>query len=579
METTSDLLAHLECLYGRETALEVLPRLQERLKRYRAPSLPLRPLNHQDAILITYPDQFQEPNTPPLRSLRRFCTSHLKDLITGLHILPFFPYSSDDGFSVIDFYQVDSRFGTWEDIQALAEDPILMVDLVLNHTSAQNPWFQGYLRGDNAFRDFYISADPKADYSMVVRPRALPLLTPFESSQGQIWVWTTFSADQVDLNYKNPAVLLQMIDVLLTYLEKGARIIRLDAVAYLWKEAGTPCIHLPQTHRVVRLFRSILDIVAPYAMLITETNVPHHENLSYFGNGSNEAHMVYNFALPPLVMHSLLSGNAEKLSRWASTSLKLPSEKVTLFNFLASHDGIGINPARGILSDSEIDNLVSAAVQRGGLVSYKHNPDGSQSPYELNITYFDAISDPSDESASLRRFLVAHAILLALRGLPAIYALSLIGARNWHEGVRALGHNRAINRQKFSMKDLYAALASSNTLQARVFAGLRRLLQARKQSPAFDPYSDQEILDTPPEIFGLIRRSKDGHHQTLCLHNVTPNPQSLAWLGSNNLPRGAITDLVNGQRLAENVDLSTITLPPYGILWLESRNLEASAGL
>jgi glycosidase len=575
----SDLLAHLEFLYGRETALEVLPRLRERLKRYQPPSLPVRPLNHQDVVLIAYPDHFQEPNTPPLQSLRHFCTAYLKDIVTGLHILPFFPYSSDDGFSVIDFYQVDPRLGTWEDIQALARDFVLIVDLVLNHTSTQCPWFQSYLRGDDAFRDFYIRADPTSDLSMVVRPRALPLLTPFESPIGHIWVWTTFSADQVDLNYKNPAVLLQMIDVLLTYLEKGARIIRLDAIAYLWKEPGTPCIHLPQTHCIVRLFRSILDIVAPHAMLITETNVPHHENLSYFGNGTDEAHMVYNFTLPPLVMHTLLSGNAEKLSDWASTNLKLPAETVTFFNFLASHDGIGVNPARGILADAEIDNLVNAAIQRGGLVSYKHNSDGSQSPYELNITYFDAISDPHNETVSLHRFLTAHAILLALRGLPAIYASSLIGARNWHEGVHVLGYNRAINRQKFLLKHLYVALTSSNTLQAKVLAGLRRLLQARKQSPAFDPYSEQKILDSPPEIFGVLRLSKDGSHRVLCLQNVTPNPQPLSWLDFKNPPKGPTIDLINNKRLPENTDISLMTLPPYGILWLEYNTSEAPFGL
>ena len=302
----------------------------------------------------------------------------MADTIGGVHLLPFFPFSSDDGFSVTDFWKVDPRLGTWNDVALLGKNFRLMFDGVINHVSRESEWFQAFVRGEPPFTDYFICADPNADLSQVTRPRTSPLLTPVKTTRGTKHVWTTFSADQIDLNYKNPEVLLKIIELLLFYAEQGAEVIRLDAIAYLWKEPGTTCIHLPQTHRVVKLFRSVFDQVAPGVILITETNVPHADNVSYFGNGTDEAQMVYNFALPPLVLHTFHTGNAQRLTNWAAT-LTTPSRSTTFFNFIASHDGIGVMPARGLLSESEIHELVRRTLAHGGKVSSKSNPDGSES--------------------------------------------------------------------------------------------------------------------------------------------------------------------------------------------------------
>jgi sucrose phosphorylase len=309
----------------------------------------------------------------------------------GIHILPFYPWTSDDGFSVTDYRKVDSNLGEWKDITSMQNNFRLMFDGVINHISAESEWFKGFLRDDPPYRDYFITVDGDPDLSQVVRPRALPLLTSFNTPSGEKRVWTTFSADQIDLNFKNPEVLFEILDIMLMYIERGATYIRLDAIAYLWKEIGTTCIHLPQTHHLIQLMRCVLDEVAPHVHLITETNVPHADNISYFGDGTNEAQLVYNFALPPLTLHTFHTGNAQVLSNWAKT-LTLPSDKTTFFNFLASHDGVGLNPARGILSNEEIDALVNKTLAHGGLVSYKNNSDGSQSPYEMNVNYFDALS-------------------------------------------------------------------------------------------------------------------------------------------------------------------------------------------
>ena len=421
--------------------------------------------SEKDVVLITYGDQVVEPHKPPLQTLNQLLCRYAKGTINSVHILPFMPYSSDDGFSVIDYASVDPNLGSWTDIQQIAQDFDLMVDLVVNHASTQSSWFQQFLADNPEFEDYFIWVEPGTDLSRVVRPRAQPLLTPFQTASGEHQVWTTFGPDQADLNYHNPEILLKMIEILLLYVEKGARIIRLDAIAYLWKETGSPSIHLPQTHSVVKLFRCVLDAVAPGVQLVTETNVPHLENISYFGNGSDEAQMVYQFPLPPLVLYTFLSGNASDLSRWAS-DVSLPSNQTTFFNFLASHDGIGLRPVEGILSPDKIQALVERTLAHGGCVSFKSEADGSQSAYELNISYFDALSDPSGAepiSLQVQRFMASQAILLSLVGVPGIYIHSLFGSRSDYAGIQASGRYRSVNREKFHQGPFEATLAQAGT--------------------------------------------------------------------------------------------------------------------
>lgn len=527
-----DIRDHLSFLYGKAAAAIIAPRLErlrhERFSQALSPAKRRRGLwlTERDAMLITYGDQVRDPGASPLRTLSDFLAIHVAGAVSGVHLLPFYPYSSDDGFSVIDYYSVDPALGSWDDVCHLGHGFDLMFDAVFNHVSVQSDWFQRFLAGDPAYRDWFVTVEDDPDLSQVVRPRALPLLTPFRTAAGEKRVWTTFSADQVDLNLHEPDVLLALLDALLFYVSQGAKFIRLDAIAYLWKQIGTSCIHLPQTHRIIQLMRSMLDEVAPHVMLITETNVPHRDNVSYFGDGTNEARLVYNFALPPLVLHSVGTGSAEALSRWAA-SLETPSQDVTFFNFLASHDGIGVNPVRGILSENEIDSLVERAAAHGGFVSYKHNADGSKSPYELNINYFDALSDPtSDEplDVQIARFVVAHAIMLSMPGVPGIYFHSLFGSRGDRAGAEASGISRRVNRQKLSRAELESELADAASLRARVLHALRALLGRRQTSSAFHPSGRHQVLELDPRVFGMWRTSPDGKESVLCLHNVSAEP-------------------------------------------------------
>ncbi|HEX9617123.1 MAG TPA: sugar phosphorylase [Anaerolineales bacterium] len=578
MPEFSLILDHLTYLYGQAVGQAAFERLLNLIEKHRQHISPPGDrggegyqLSERDSILITYADQVREPRQAPLRTLADFLQRHLLNLVSGIHLLPFFPWSSDDGFSVIDYRSVDPALGEWKDIDRLGMNFRLMFDGVINHVSVRHAWFQSFLMDDPTYQEYFISVEGDPDLSGVVRPRALPLLTRFDTPSGPKRLWTTFSEDQVDLNYRNPDVLLEIVDTLLFYASRGAEFIRLDAIAYLWKEIGTASIHLPQTHRVIQLLRAVLDVAAPHALLVTETNVPHEENISYFGDGANEAQLVYNFALPPLVLHTFRTGEASIFSDWAA-GLTLPAGPVTFFNFLASHDGIGVNPARGILSEIEIEALVAQTQARGGLISYKHNPDGTQSAYELNINYFDALSNPESGEASgpqVDRFMAAQAIMLAIVGMPGIYFHSLFGSRGWPEGVRETGRSRTINRQKLELAGLERALADPSSLRHHMFKRYSRLLRARAASPAFHPFGEQRILDLGKAVFSVVRRSPDGSRVALCLHNVSGKEQHVApdWQGIFGAVSPPLKDLISGQGVQPGTR-GEIPMHPYQVIWL-----------
>jgi sucrose phosphorylase len=563
---------HLAFLYGAESAANLNEQINRLINSYQSQiqqpkAVSQARLTERDAVLITYGDMVQSEGEAPLRTLSDFLIDRVSGLVSAVHLLPFYPYSSDDGFSVIDYWAVNPQLGTWPDVGRIGEHFRLMFDAVINHISAQSEWFQGFLRGDAAFQDYFITIAPQTDLSQVFRPRTLPLLSKVETTAGPRHVWTTFSDDQIDLNFANPDVLLKIIELLLFYVSQGAELIRLDAIGFMWKELGTSCIHLPQTHRAIQLMRSVLDRVAPRVVLITETNVPHEDNISYFGNGRNEAQLVYNFTLPPLTLHAFHTGSAAALSRWAD-SLTLPSDQVTFFNFLASHDGIGLTPARGILSDTAVAAIANRVQKLGGHVSYKNNPDGSQSAYELNINYLDALGNPDvpDEPIELvtQRFLAAQAIMLALRGVPGIYFHSLFGSRGWPEGVQQSGRARTINREKLRRERLEQELVGELALRHHVFDGYANLLRQRTTHPAFHPNGGQEIIFCHDAVFALWRRAADGETAVLCLHNVSNENYAL----DITVDADSLTDLLSGERYGVGNGRLQLTIAPYEVLWL-----------
>jgi glucosylglycerate phosphorylase len=555
-EKQKSILDKLQLLYG-EKSEEVFRKIESIIEKYVDYKVVPKPwVTENDVILITYGDSIRSKGKKPLKTLHEFLDKYVKDTITSVHILPFYPYTSDDGFSVVNYRKVNPELGDWEDVNDLAKDYDLMFDAVINHVSKSSDWFQGYLRGEKKYTNYFIEADPNEDYSKVIRPRALPLLTPFETKEGTKYIWTTFSEDQIDLNYKNPDVLIEILDILMTYVVNGARYIRLDAIGFIWKELGTTCMHLKETHTLVKLMREIVEIVAPGTIFVTETNVPHDENISYFGNGYDEAHMVYQFPLPPLTLFSFYTKNASKLLQWLD-GLEPTTNRTTFFNFLASHDGIGMRPTEGILSEEEKQLMINKTIEHGGYVSYKDNGDGTQSPYELNITYLDALTHPNEpDEIRIKRFLAAHTILLSVVGVPGIYIHSLLGSRNYRKGVEESGIYRRINREKLDKETLYSEL-ESNTLRKEIFSGLSELIKLRRKESAFSPQAKQEVLFLDNRVFSILRRNETTGEQILVLVNVSDEKVSLLMEYSG-------FDIINKKVVKNN-----IILQPYEIMWIK----------
>ncbi|PJD61487.1 sugar phosphorylase [Enterobacter kobei] len=515
--------------------------------------------DEKDVVLITYADQFSAKGEKALPVFTRFYNEWLARTFSHVHLLPFYPWSSDDGFSVIDYHSVAPETGSWQDVAELKQSASLMFDFVCNHMSAKSEWFANYLAQKPGFDDFFISVDPETDLSAVTRPRALPLLTPFKLHDGSVrHLWTTFSDDQIDLNFASPQVLIAMVDVLLHYLAEGARYIRLDAVGFMWKIPGTSCIHLEQTHCLIQLFRAITDAVAPGTVIITETNVPHKDNISYFGDGENEAQMVYQFSLPPLVLHAVHRQDVKALCQWAG-SLALPSTKTTWFNFLASHDGIGLNPLRGILPESEILSLVEKLQQEGALVNWKNNPDGTRSPYEINVTYLDALSSqdsPDDER--IARFILAHAVLLSFPGVPAVYIQSILGSRNDYEGVERLGYNRAINRKKYTTGQVDLELNNKQSIRHKIYSRLSELIAIRRGERAFHPDAQAMFESLDEQILKIVRVADNGERIT-ALFNFSHNVHTVY----EKVLSGV--ELLSGQA----IDGTELTLNPWQVMWIK----------
>ncbi len=522
--------------------------------------------SENDVWVITYGDSIQQEEDAPLRTLKEFANQHLKSTVSGLHILPFFPYSSDEGFSVINYSEVNQSLGDWQDIEDLAESFDLMGDLVINHCSQRSRWFENFKQRKDPGQSYFIESDAEVDLSDVVRPRTSPLLRETRTLDGERLVWCTFSHDQVDLNFKNPDVFIEMVLILKRYLEQGIKIFRLDAVAFLWKEIGTNCIHLPETHEFVRLFRCLIEAHTPGAIVITETNVPMFENLSYFGN-ANEAHGVYNFPLPPLLIHTLISGNCHHLKQW---QINTPQAQTGTFyfNFIASHDGIGLRPAAGLLSQSEIDSMINTMQSFGARVSWRTVKDGQNEPYEINVSLYDALQGTADgpDKWQFDRFICAHAIMLALEGIPGIYIHSMLGTQNDYDRLELTQHNRNINRHKWELDKLNKELETPSSHHAKVLDALSSLITLRRQQPAFHPNALQFTLHLQDEVFGFLRQSLDQKQSIYCLYNVSNQAQRIPISSINLNSECHWRDLQSDQHIYP--ELGELVLAPYAFVWI-----------
>lgn len=530
--------------------------------------------NEKDVIAISYANsimanQDNHPGKKPLRALEDFFDKYSEKTINSIHLLPFFPYTSDDGFAVADYTRVRPELGSWEDITDLSSRYRIMGDVVINHCSSEHQWYKNFLDSKHPGKDYIFTADKDANIQQVTRPRTTPLLQAVETSEGEKFVWCTFSHDQVDLNFSNPEVLKEFVKIIRLYLDRGISIFRLDAVAFLWKIPGTPCLNLFQTHEIVRLLRTLIEHAQHDAIIITETNIPNIENLSYFGN-ANEAHCIYNFSLPPLLLYTLVFGNSHYLKLWLM-SMPPARNGTAYFNFIASHDGIGLRPTQDILSDQEVDSMIALMENFGGKVSYRALENGENRPYEINIALFDAMQGTihGRDDLQIDRFICAHAIMFALEGIPGIYIHSLLGTHNDYAKIEQTGHARSINRHLWDYDNLVAELENPESSHSKVFSRIKSLLKLRIQQKAFHPNATQFTLHLGDDVVGFWRQSSDREHSIFCISNITATPIEIPINQVNLVFTDKWQDLISGK--SYGTPNTTLQLAPYQTVWISNK--------
>lgn len=567
---------HLEFIYAEIDIKEPIDTfaqsLVELMRLEQVQETPDQHSNHwdqSDAIMISYGDSFLKEGEKPLVTLRHFMDRYAEGAINSLHILPFFPFSSDDGFSVIDFHQVNPILGGWDDIEDIANHFKLMADLVINHCSAKSNWFKDFVEQTGEGKDFFYTTNPDTDLSLVTRPRTNPLLNTVVTEAGKKHVWCTFSHDQVDLDFRNPDVLKAFVKIIRLYLDKGIQIFRLDAIAFLWKIPGTNCLNLPETHEVVRLLRTLIEHAKHDAVIITETNIPNRENLSYFGN-NNEAHWIYNFSLPPLLVNALITGNSYYLKQWLM-AMPPAQNGTTYFNFIASHDGIGLRPVEGLLTDDEELLMIKTMQSFGGQITSRSLENGEEKPYEVNIALYDALKGTTQgpDQWNFERFICAHVIMMGVEGVPAFYVHSLLATGNDENRRTITQQNRAINRHQWDYEKLEGELQNPESRHHKVLSEMKRLLAIRGRQRAFHPNATQFTLHFCDEIFAFWRQSIDRRQSIFCLSNISDQPQELLLASINLIDTHHWHDLITGEKISDD-KTATLTLAPYQTYWISN---------
>ena len=523
-------------------------------------------ISEKTSLVICYGDNINSNQKSSIQVFQNFFKKNLNKYFNAIHFLPFYPSSSDSGFAVKDHYKIEKRIGSWSDIKKISKSSHVMADIVINHSSARGLWFKNFLKKKRPGKDYFLTVNSKFNTSKVVRPRDHKLLKKIDIFGKSDFLWRTFSADQIDLDFKNPSVLLRFIKIMIHLVSNGVTIFRLDAIAYLWKKNGTNCINLKQTHEIVKLLRLISNLLNVETIIITETNLPEKENLSYFGK-NDEANWIYNFSLPPLLIHAFLFENSSYLNKW---SKKLPNAKFqnSYLNFIASHDGIGMRPTEGILNERSLNNFLKRLKKNGSKFSYRKVQNTSKKVYEANITVFDALkksdADPNGKFF-LERYIAAHAIMISFEGVPAIYFNSLFGKSNDEAKYVITGNNRDINRYKWNYENITKNLKDKNSKQSIFYQNLGKLLETRRKQKAFHPNAKRLNINLGSKIFCYERISLDKKQTIICITNLSTKLQYIKI--NKNLIK--YRDLL-GRKIFFTLD-KKIKLDPCQTIWLSNR--------
>lgn len=425
-----------------------------------------------EVMLITYADSMGQN----LKDLKEILDKHFKNAIGGVHILPFFPSSADRGFAPLTYKKVDSKFGDWNDIEALKENYYLMFDFMVNHISKQSEYFKDFRQRKNnskysdffiRYQDFWENGEPtdkEVDLIYKRKPRAPYIDVEFEDGTTEK-IWCTFAEEQLDLNIE-AKVVKEFIKESLEFLaDKGASIIRLDAFAYAVKKAGSSCFFIePDIWELLDYCKDIL--VEKNVEILPEIHEHHSIQLKIADKG----HPVYDFSLPMLLLHSIYSSTTKRLRDWLK---KCPSNQYTT---LDTHDGIGVVDVKDLMTDQEIEETREMLYKQGSNVKkvYSSEAYDNLDIYQINCSYYSALGNNDDS------YLLARAVQFFAPGIPQVYYVGLLAGKNDIELLEETKVGRNINRHYYSKAEI------ENVVKRPVVQKLIKLMEFRSSYPAFN---------------------------------------------------------------------------------------------
>lgn len=612
----------LQAVYGDSSATiyEKVVAIAEDFSKRRANSQGngFKSLSQKDMALICYADHVVSTEFSPIQTLGKVLKEYgISDKLPITHILPFYPWDTDRGFSVKDYYSVNPGYGTWEDIKELGTYTKLMFDFVANHASIENPLVQKALISDHIspedseckeylpYKDFVISytednKPSEEDLKQLSRPRNFPVLTKYrvvkndenrkvailgekkeeENVLGEGYVWTTFSRAklddgseetcQIDINYNNPNVFVESVKILLFYVEQSAKLVRLDAIGYIWKKIGSSSLHEPECHKILEALGSVLRIAAPEVITISEVNEPQVNAFTYIGNKEHpEADLAYQFSHFPLAVHAVLTEQSNFYQEWLKTISVFGAHQFT--TVLGSHDGIGMKPARGLLPEEELERLCKILVEEHqGKPNFAVLPGGKKIIYEVCATPWCIINNPHTNEnfdTQLQRYLAVTAMGLCIPGIPAIYWNGLFGMKNYlPEG--GLDENRTVNREIFDYIALKDLLDNETSEIHRCFQAVKYLLATRAKEQAFHPHTKlTPVVNDSSQVVSCLLDYAAENSQILAVTNVAKQ-QCKITLDSKDLPTNTSwIDLLSGNQYT----IPNIELNAYQVCWLKQQ--------
>lgn len=442
--------------------------------------------------LITYADRFGSGGLPTIIDL---LTGQLDGVFTGVHVLPFYtPFDgADAGFDPVDHRSVDPRLGSWNDLCRLAESHDVMADLIVNHVSDGSIEFRDFLAHGNesAFAGMFLDSDTvfpggalESEVQAIYRPRPGAPFTVVTMADGSNrTMWTTFTPHQIDIDVRNPIAQAYLESVLDRFADSGVNQVRLDAVGYAVKTRGTDCFMTDDTYEFIR---------ATSRSVKRREMVPLLEIHSHYEDqieAAQHVDRVYDFALPPLVLHALHTGSARPLRDWLEVSPR------NVYTVLDTHDGIGVidvgpdNERTGLLSHAQIDELVEAIhdATNGESALATGRAASNLDLYQINSTYFSALGNDDD------RYLVARLIQFLSPGTPQVYYAGLLAARNDVTLLERTGVGRDINRPYYTLEDVALELRRPVVRRLLSLSRFRSTHGAFGGSFHIDPSPDHEL--------------------------------------------------------------------------------------